>query len=665
MKKLYTIILSLLISQLVLANKDVNLSNSTTQDSVNHYISLAIKHERQNPLVAEKYIGDAIKFAHVENIDSIIARVQLEQAAIFKLRGRFVEAIEIINSVITIFERYNNRSQLTKAHLIKGGLMINSGTASDAAKDLLYVVNNDFSKDSLLSAEAYVALGMLHYYQILEGKPEKTSQYFQKGIRLLNKSNTLKSKLIALNSTAVWQSIFGTSKDAFTIIEETIELSKTLNDNVALVSGYHNLASFYLESQSYAKANEYFNMSIKLCDEYGLTLHKAKSIQGLSRVLIAMQQYDGAIELLDRLKVICEENRYRSIGAYVLGTLSKLYYDKQDYKKSADYSQLYNIERDSIGNNLNATEQRIEFEKVSQLQQNKIESTISRSRTQATILVSIILLLGIILTLLFVNLRNKKKWLKRIEEKNSVIMQQALEMKKMLDSLDIANQSKEKMLSVIAHDLINPFNSIIGLTDLAKMGHADTEKQEMYILRINEAAKEAFHLLEQLLLWSRLQSDKIQVSKGQVFISQIVRQNYQLYQSTAETKKIHLVEILEDNLIIDSDENFISTIIRNLLSNAIKFTHEGGTITIKAENDPDAVRISIQDTGVGMSLEMLEKLVNENELISKKGTNKESGTGLGLSICYEFAQKIGAEIKVESEINHGTCFTLILPKEVK
>jgi len=245
-----------------------------------------------------------------------------------------------------------------------------------------------------------------------------------------------------------------------------------------------------------------------------------------------------------------------------------------------------------------------------------------------------------------------------------VIEQQTVEMKKMLASLDVANQSKEKMLSVIAHDLINPFNSILGLTELAKMGQADPKKLGIYILRINEAAKEAFQLLEQLLLWSRLQSDKIQVSKSQVDISQIVRQNYLLYQSAAETKKINFVEIQEDSIIVNSDENFLSTIIRNLLSNAIKFTSEGGIIKIKTENCQESVMISIEDTGVGMSTEMIKKLVENKELISEKGTNKESGTGLGLSICYEFAQKIGAEIRVESEINHGTCFTLILPKEV-
>ncbi|MBK8806648.1 MAG: hypothetical protein IPO21_08385 [Bacteroidales bacterium] len=226
--------------------------------------------------------------------------------------------------------------------------------------------------------------------------------------------------------------------------------------------------------------------------------------------------------------------------------------------------------------------------------------------------------------------------------------------------------TKDKMLSIIAHDLKNPMNALMGFSSLlmGKITQYSTEKIENFIKIIYTSSNNAYNLLENLLTWARSQTGNITIEKQLININDIVNEAFELLNNNAEKKEISLHYSVKDNSpkIIFADRNTVSTIIRNLISNAIKFTNKNGEIVVDVKTDTKSnTYISISDNGVGMTESQKSRLFRIEKDNTTQGTENETGTGLGLIICKEFAQKNGAELTVESEVDKGTTFTLSFP----
>ena len=226
-----------------------------------------------------------------------------------------------------------------------------------------------------------------------------------------------------------------------------------------------------------------------------------------------------------------------------------------------------------------------------------------------------------------------------------------------------ANAAKDKFFNILAHDLRNPFNNLIGLSDLLaedfELLH-DSEKIDM-IQNIQQTAESAFALLENLLDWSRVQTGSMKVHRDQVVIDRLIQEIIGLNQGQAFYKNIELTWQCDPDLMAMADENMVRTILRNLVSNAIKFTRPGGKSVVKATKETDKIRISVTDNGVGMDESTLMKLFKISEKINTYGTNNESGTGLGLILVHEFIQLNGGSIQVESKQGEGSTFSIWLP----
>ncbi len=229
------------------------------------------------------------------------------------------------------------------------------------------------------------------------------------------------------------------------------------------------------------------------------------------------------------------------------------------------------------------------------------------------------------------------------------------------------NKTKDKFFSIIAHDLKNPLNSIIGFSELLqqRLENLAREKLEKYVNIIFSSAKNLFNLLENLLNWARTQTGAIKFSPQSISVSGLIMENYTLLKSVASSKEIQLHVELQDEFFINADENMMNTAIRNLITNAIKYTNRGGNILISSLKDNNFVEISIKDDGIGMSEEIMDKLFKINENIHATGTENEIGTGLGLIICKEFIMKNNGKIKVESILKKGSTFTIVLPIATK
>ena len=178
---------------------------------------------------------------------------------------------------------------------------------------------------------------------------------------------------------------------------------------------------------------------------------------------------------------------------------------------------------------------------------------------------------------------------------------------------------------------------------------------------LDKSLKNLFALLENLLEWSRSQTGNIEFKAEPFDLAALLKQNQELLQQQAQSKKISISVVGETSLTISAHRNSINTVIRNLLSNAIKFTPAEGSIVLKSYFNQDKAIVSISDSGVGMSKEVMDKLFRIDSKHTTKGTADEKGTGLGLILCKEFIEKNGGRIWVESEIGKGSAFSFELP----
>lgn len=225
------------------------------------------------------------------------------------------------------------------------------------------------------------------------------------------------------------------------------------------------------------------------------------------------------------------------------------------------------------------------------------------------------------------------------------------------------NSTKDKFFSIIAHDLKNPIGAFKNVLELLYESYDDFSREELieFIEPLKDSAKQLFNLLENLLLWSRAQTGRIEKKPETFNLNYLINQNINLLKLQAENKNIALTYEGNDQIEVFADMNMITTVIRNLINNAIKFTPNGGKITITTIQQNDFAIVCIADTGIGMSMEVQEKLFRIDVHHTSLGTNEEKGTGLGLIICKEFVEANGGKIWVESKESKGSQFYFSIP----
>lgn len=224
--------------------------------------------------------------------------------------------------------------------------------------------------------------------------------------------------------------------------------------------------------------------------------------------------------------------------------------------------------------------------------------------------------------------------------------------------------TKDKFFSIITHDLKGPFAAMVRISGSLYKSITDKKTEEIIETSkmLNEAIKDAFDLLENLLQWSRTQTGRIENLPINQNLHDIVNENINITKSLSISKKIKIENKISEKTEVYADINLLKTILRNLISNAIKYTKTGGSIKIKSEDKGNMTEISVIDNGIGMSEKIQEKIFTIDPSCMILGTDNERGTGLGLIICKEFVEKMGGKIWAKSEEGKGSQFVFSLPQ---
>ena len=376
-------------------------------------------------------------------------------------------------------------------------------------------------------------------------------------------------------------------------------------------------------------------------------------------------RYDDALESVNKSLSQAKKLNARILEIQCFKQLSSLWEMKGDHKKSLGYYKRFKQLEDTLfSQDMQAKllRDQIRFEtesKDSQIaalsqQQESTEGALKRKEFVQNILVVVMALSGI---LLFSVYRSGQ----RRRQINALLVRHQKETEKRSEELERLNQVKDKFFSIISHDLRSPINALSGLLDLLDKGAVSSSELPKHIRELKTRFNHTRALLNNLLDWTLLQMDKLNLQKGKIDLKKLVDENIQLLADTPG-KEISLINEVAPNTIGYADSNTINLVIRNLITNAIKFTNDKGEVKVNAVAQGNEWVVSVKDNGVGMATEVLTILFDKTSPYTTRGTANEKGTGLGLILCKEFVEKNGGRIWVESAEDYGSTFYFTLPK---
>ena len=485
------------------------------------------------------------------------------------------------------------------------------------------------------------------------------------------------------------------------LYKEVQVINKQLGDEIYTAKTSSNIAEIYLKLHDFDNASLYIDSATKIFEKNKLLewLAYCYNVKGdiylkQNNPKLALHWYDKAITLHEDLS----DDRYKvpllnSISAayYKLGNHEKaketvfqaleiekklslledtiwsyelLYKISKDMQRPEDalaYHEKYKLLSDSIYrkenlNSLGVLKTKLEFEK----QQKDAAIANEKEKAKQNVYMYLSLIALAILGLIIFLLRKQSKTRKLF---NNELRLKTAALEKREEELSAINNTKDKLFSIIGHDLRGPINALASILSLFKDKEIEPEEFLTFIPKVKSDVDAISFTLNNLLSWGRTQMTGSITEPCEINIKALTDENINLMHEIACHKSITITNNVPSNCNVWSDKNQIDVVIRNLLSNALKFTHKDGSIILNAVQKDSYIEVSIEDTGVGMEEHIQNKIFSpEKTLITTYGTADEKGTGLGLSLCKEMVENNGGKIWVESVPGKGSIFYFTLPK---
>ncbi len=551
--------------------------------------------------------------------------------------------------------------------------------------------------DPFLKGKTNLKLAELY---LLKGLYDKTLFFLLEAIDNFEQSGSEKDYAYCCNKIGQVYSTTGNLTKAAVYFNKALSINKKLNLISEIADNYINIGSIYVKMDSIDKGLSYFLVSYMILDSLKTEDKKADLLIHLGEGYYRIQKYRESLNCYNQVKEISKKSnnlyllalaksrigkvdlkmgnipdalkysheslltatmlKSTDIACETCKNLSEIYAAGNDYNKAYNYFVLYKQYSDSLMNYEKARmiqEMQVKYDLAQKEKENELLKDRNRDKTytirRVTIAAIIIVLLFIASVILLVMLI---KMIKRYRILNMKLAQQSKE-------LEDLNDQKDKFFSFVAHNLKNPFNTIMGFSELmlTKGDVHDNEKMERYAKHILILSTHVHKILENLLDWSRLQRRNFEFKPEKIEIASLIRDVIEMNYKEAKRKTIDMAYDVSDNLMVYADRFMISIVLQNLLSNALNFTPSLGKITILGRQKEMMAEISVIDTGIGIAPEDLSKLFRIDAHPAKIGTAESKGAGLGLVICKEIIQRCNGEISIKSELSKGTAVTFTLP----
>jgi signal transduction histidine kinase len=552
--------------------------------------------------------------------------IYLSIARVFEEAGNHAKSIELLTKAQAIDIKVDDPLSLLILNEL-GRVYTLADSTEDAFSNynrLLHLATD--SKQKKREADALFYLGVLNMH---ENRYDSSMIRHKDALRKKRELQDKPGEVISLNTIGDLYLRMKNDERALANYTLALEISQALKDDDAIALSYNNAGKLYHHQKNYQRAIANFDLGFQ----------KAQQSKNLEQL---------------KLSTAFLSQAYKELGNYQ----KSLQYREQSIEIESmiqgekDERKLLEMESSSV---LDAKEQAIDKLEAKRLAHEKQLEEEKRTRY---FLSAVIVLAVVIAGLVFYMYHSKRKSNLVLQAANEKIIQQNTELQEL-------NATKDKFFSIISHDLKGPLNSLSSFSGLLINYFDSLSKEEIQTLAkdLDKSLKNLFALLENLLEWSRSQTGAIEFKPEAFNLSALVQENIDLLTAQAHTKEITLHYSNPQPVTVMAHKNSVTTVIRNLISNAIKFTPKGGTITLSATKSNEEALISIADTGVGMSKEVIDKIFRIDAKHSTKGTADEKGTGLGLVLCKDFVEKNNGSIGVQSEEGKGSTFYFTLPTQ--
>jgi signal transduction histidine kinase len=597
---------------------------------------------------------------HSQNIDSLEKHLGnlkdrdkitvLNQLSELYLDVNTIKGIEYGKEALEISQENNLDSDKAISLKNLGMLYYASGNLSDALTNF-YLATQVYEKLNLKENIVGVDIQIGDIYFDLDDY-DKSLEIYQSA---LNMTNNIDSKALLLSNIGNIFSMRDDKEKALKYFFESLGFEEKVVNKKSISDTYSNIAIIYEDQGKYEDALKFY----KKC--YSLEL-ATNNINGASTSNInigslyaKMREYDKAISDIQKgIAMGRDINAKPNIeyGYRILALVyDNLYTDLHDSLFTNDMTR-------KIAESQAKYESTLKDKEIQKLQnENKL---LFLQRTSVS--VAIVLILAIIV-IIYISLRRKRKLNKLLEELNYKLKIKNDQLGESEKTLQELNSGKDKYFTILAHDLKSPFHGLLGFSSVLMndFNNLSEDEKKEYITDINTSTKSIYNLIENLLMWSRLQTGKIDFKISKLNLNSVLEKVINLLKSSANRKSIKIINSVNENETVFADENMLTSILQNLISNSIKFSKTDGEVEIKSNKIDGYHEISVSDSGVGIKNENLDKLFRFEEHLTTRGTESEEGSGLGLILCQEFIKRHNGKISVESEIEKGSKFVFTIP----
>jgi signal transduction histidine kinase len=597
---------------------------------------------------SKQHFVSALKLYQKLNDSLGIAKAKNNLGTIDFFKGNYKEALQIYHQAINLFKNLNYTKGIADCRN-------NMGIIHWKQKN--YELAKKYYKEA---AKSYEKLGnkrmegfALNNLGIIFGEQNEYIQsleYYKKATAIFEEIGFMQAIKRSYQNMGIVHKNLGNYQKAIDYYKKSLEISERLGDKEMIASNYINMAELYntmADSSAYTKRQRNYFMQ-KAVENGEKAIQKAKQI--------------GAVPLIN--------NTARS--------MLNIYKKTGNSDKALRAAETYIETQDSLFNKEKTkTIEKLEAEYQAEKKQLRIdklekEKTLQKEKMLRQRYLIVGFIIGFIVIaafsiIVFRQSRKNKKANELLRRKNEEIQKQKETLSKQTEELSSANATKNKFFSIIAHDLKNPFNQLLGNSQLLLEKWEYTNKNNLkgFVEDIHTATERGYNLLVNLLEWSRAQTGRLKIEPQQLYLNDIIQQTIFLLKPNADQKQIKLKNELKEDFMAYADPNTVTTAIRNLVSNAIKYTENSGEVKIYGTSDNEHVTLYIEDNGIGISEKEHHKIFSIDKEFSKKGTNAEIGTGLGLLLCKEFIEKNGGTINFTSKEGEGTTFYFTLKKGEK
>jgi len=448
------------------------------------------------------------------------------------------------------------------------------------------------------------------------------------------KNNATKEQLSnALRDVAVAEIGLKNYSEAKRVLEKSLQIAQETNKPIAIADHALYLAELFLKIHDLDRAEYYAIWSYQITTQFRNPLQRMKSSMVISKIYQAKKKYAEAMRFQTE------------------------HYDLKD--------SLFN---EDINKNTARLEAKYQFDlKASALiekqKRKELESSrkLNQERFLSSLLISALLFFGVITYFIYQRRMQDKLLNRELTQKNEEISRQNQEIQEQTTQLAENNRFKDRLFSIISHDLRSPVVGLVGSLELVNEGVLSEEEFHNMLPDLANNVNSIQSLLDNLLTWARIQMKGIPVAPEAFHIRELVQDKINSFEKPAQLKEITFLNNIEEDLQIQADKNMIELVLRNLISNAIKFSHPGGKIELSSSRQKGYSQVCISDNGTGIEPEIMANLFG-TQSSSSKGTAGEMGTGLGLLLSKEFIEKNGGKIWVESTPNVGSKFYFSIPE---